>query len=90
MRLTHELTIVARDTYVAGENGLTNPSRLRLINEVQRQVTGFLISLKKNDDKRYPDDTLARLILEHPQHLELQRELLRAFGRLMAQMATTT
>ena len=89
IQLAHALTILARDTYAVGENGLTNPSRLRIINEIQHRVTGFLLALQRRDPKRYADDVLARIILEHPDDLGLQGQLQETFGRLMGQRATT-
>ena len=84
------MTILARNTYAVEEEGLTNPSRLRLINETLHRVTGALLALCKKDAKRYPDDILVRILLEHPEDLDLQRQLQETWGRLMGQMATTT
>jgi hypothetical protein len=85
VRLAHALTILARDTYDVGREGLTHPARLRLLNEVEHRVTGFLLALMKNDPQRYPDDVLVRIILEHPEDVDLQRQLQETFGRLTAQ-----
>ena len=90
VQLAHALTILARDTYAVAEDGLTNPSRLRVMNEIQHRVTGFLMALRKNDAKRYPDDVLVRIILEHPEDIDLQRKLQETWGRLTGQMATIT
>src|SRR5436853_3649579 len=57
----HELTIGARDTYAVGEEGLTDPARMRRINEVQHRILGFIIALRRNDARRYPEDTLVRI-----------------------------
>ena len=69
VQFAHALTILARDTYAVGEEGLTNPLRLRIINEIQHRVTGCLMALRKNDSKRYPDDVLVRILLDHPEDL---------------------
>lgn len=90
IRLAHALTILARDTYEVGGKGLTNPFRLRLINEVQHRVMSFLMSLMKNDEKRYPEDVFLRIILEHPEDLELQQQLQETFDHLMAEVVTTS
>jgi hypothetical protein len=90
VHISHALTILARDTYAVEDDGLTNPSRLRVINEIQHRVTGFLLALRKNDVKRYPDDVLVRIILEHPEDLDLQQQLQEISSRLMGHMATTT
>jgi hypothetical protein len=90
VQFAHALTILARDTYAVAEDGLTNPARLRSINEIQHRVTGFLMALCKKDAKRYPDDVLVRILLEHPEDLALQRQLQETWSRLIGQMATTT
>jgi hypothetical protein len=90
VQFAHALTILARDTYAVGEDGLTNPSRLRIINEIQHRVTGCLMALCKNDSKRYPDDVLVRILLEHPEDLDLQHQLQETCRRLMGQVAMTT
>lgn len=89
-QFAHALTILARDTYEVGKDGLTKPSRLRILNEVQHRVISFLIALMKNDPKRYPDEVLVRIMLEHPEDPDLQRQLQEAFGQLMAQMTAAT
>ena len=54
----HELTVIARDSYEVGEDGLTNPQRVRRINEVQHCTSGFLYALLRNNSQRYPDNVL--------------------------------
>ena len=90
IQFAHALIILARDSYAVGEDGVTNPSRLRIMNEIQHRVTGCLMALRKHDPKRYPDDVLVRILLEHPEDLDLQRQLQETCQRLMGQMATTT
>jgi hypothetical protein len=48
------------------------------------------MALRKHDAKRYPDDVLVRILLEHPEDLDLQRQLQETSRRLMGQIATTT
>ena len=88
VRFAHMLTILARDTYEVGENGLTHPSRLRIINEVQHRVTGFLLALMKDDPGRYPDEILVKTVLEHPDDPDLQQQLHRAFEQLAEELIT--
>lgn len=88
--LSHELTIVARDSYEAGGDGLTDPRRMRLINEVQHSLSGFLWALLRGDSQRYPDNVLVGIILEQPDDEILKRQLNEAFVRLTARYATTT
>ena len=63
-QLIYELTIVARDSYEVGQDGLTNPSRVRRINEVQHRLSAFLGKLLREDARRYPDETIVRIVLE--------------------------
>jgi hypothetical protein len=90
VHFAHTLTILARDTYAIGEDGLSHPSRLRTINEIQHRLISFLIALRQNEAQRYPDDVLVRMMLEHPEDEELQRQLREAFDHLMGKMAATT
>ena len=90
IRLAHMLTIIARETYEVGGEGVTEPSRLRLINEVQYRVTDFLRALMQHDPRRYPDDVLMKIVLEHPDDLDLQQQVQEAVARLIAQMAIST
>jgi hypothetical protein len=81
--LMHELTIIARDSYEVGQDGLTNPQRVRRVNEVQHRVSAFLWALLRNDLKRYPDDILIKIVLEHPQDAGLEQQLNAAFAKLV-------
>jgi hypothetical protein len=90
VHLAHALTILARDTYEVGGEGLTQPARLRRITEVQHRVLSSIIALTKDETKRYPDEVLVRLVLEHPEDQDLQQQLHQAFNHLTAQMAVTT
>lgn len=87
VRLSHELTIVARDTYEVGSAGLSRPARLRTLNEIQHRITAHVLALLTGDSERYPDDTLARIILAHDDDAELQRQLNDAFIRAVGHAA---
>ena len=80
----HALTVLARETYEGGREGLTDPSRRRCMNELQHRVLRFLIALRKNDANRYPNDIFVRLILERPEDWEFQQQLQEVFDRLLA------
>jgi len=54
----HDLTMVAREGYVAGGDGLSDPRLLRRINEVQHRVTSAILSRLKGSLERYPDEVL--------------------------------
>src|SRR5690242_18271076 len=87
LRLAHELTIVARDTYEAGTERVTNAPRLRALNEIQHRILGFLIALTNDDPRRYPDEVLAAILLDGGADPELQRQLEQAFDRVAALLA---
>lgn len=83
-QLSYELTVVARGCYEVGTEELTEPRRLRRLNEVQHRVTAFLWALLRDDPKRYPDDVLIRIVLEQPDDEVLRRELGKTFARMTA------
>ncbi len=80
----HELTIVGRDTYEVGQDGLTEPQRLRLINEVQHRLSAYLWALLRNDERRFPDDVLLRIVLEWGNDHEFEQQLRATFARVAA------
>ena len=90
VHFAHALTVLARDTYVVEGEGVTQPTRLRRLTEVQHRLLGGLIALMKQEAQRYPDEVLVRLLLEHPEDQDLQRQLQEAFHHLTTQMAVTT
>jgi hypothetical protein len=70
----HDLTVIARGTYVAQTEDIAHPRRLRLLNEVQHRVTGHMRHLIAGNTKRYPDDVIVRIIIA-----EDDAELLKGF-----------
>ena len=80
-QLIYELTVVARDSYEAGRDGLTNPQRVRRINEAQHKLSAFLRKLLRDDPQRYPDDSLVRIVLEQPDDDALAWQMAAAFER---------
>jgi hypothetical protein len=87
-QLIHEITIIARDSYEVGRDGLTNPQRVRRINEVQHRLSAFLCALLDDNPDRYPNDVLAKIILEHPEDSVLERQLSESFARLTSHRVT--
>jgi hypothetical protein len=85
-QLIHELTIVARGTYEVGRDGLSEPQRLRRINEVQHRLSAYLWALLRKDERRYPDDVLLKLFMlgQHDDAV-LEPEGRAAFMRVLAQ-----
>jgi hypothetical protein len=88
-RLIYELTLIAREGYEAGGEGLNDPQRVRRVNEVQHRLSAFLWALLRGDSKRYPDEVLWRIVLEQADDPALGRQLGEAFARLAAQRLTT-
>jgi hypothetical protein len=86
--LIYEITLIARDSYEIGQDGLTNPQRVRRINEVLHRLSAFLCALLSDDPDRYPDDVLAKIILEHPEDSVLERQLSESFARLTSRRVT--
>jgi hypothetical protein len=87
-QLMYELTLVVRDNYELGQDGLDNPCRVRRVNEVQHRVSAFLLALLRDNPQRYPDEVLAKIILEQPDDEVLTRELSKVFTNLAAQRLT--
>jgi hypothetical protein len=87
--LMYELTILMRDTYEVGRDGLTNPQRARLINEIQHCISAFLLASLRNDSQHYPDDLLVKAILVHRADSGLEQQLNEAFARLTTHRLTT-
>ncbi|HKS29413.1 MAG TPA: hypothetical protein VJS44_16400 [Pyrinomonadaceae bacterium] len=87
-RLIHELTVLARDSYEVGKDGLTNPQRMRRINEVQHRISANLYALLHGGSYRFPDDVLMRIVLEHEDDKELERQLNNSFERLATNRLT--
>jgi hypothetical protein len=83
-QLMYELTVVGRGTYEVGRDGLSEPQRLRRLNEVQHRLSAYLWALARNDERRYPDDVLLRIVLEQPADHELEQQLRAAFARVAA------
>lgn len=80
-QLMYELTVYARDNYEVGGEGLTNPQRVRRINEIQHRLSAFLRQLLREDSRRYPDDAIVRIVLEHPGDEGLAWQAMASFER---------
>ena len=81
VHFAHELTILARDTYERGTDSVAAPERLRVINEIQHRVTSFVDDLLNENNGRYPDEVLMKIILEQPANPHFQEQFQRAFKR---------
>src|SRR4051812_31358978 len=80
----YELTVLARDSYEPGREGLTHPARVRKLNEIQHRVTSFLWALLRNDPRRYPDEILVRIIHEPMGDAVLEAQVAGSFFRSLS------
>ena len=69
------LTLVGRET--SGLNGdVLDSLRLRAVNEAMHRVLGQLWRLANDDERRYPDDVFANIIVDQYKILALDPERL--------------
>jgi hypothetical protein len=87
-QLIYELTLVVREEYEAGGEGLSDTGRVRRANELQHRLSAFLWALLRGDAERYADEVLVRIVLEQPDDDALGRMLGETFARLAAQPLT--
>jgi len=81
-RLSHELTILGRDSYEIDSENFTNPAQMRAINEIQHRIALHLLSLLIKDNSHYPDDVVVKMIIEHPRNKNFERKTARAFEQI--------
>ena len=62
--LAHQITIFARDTYEPDTDALSNPTRLRCINEMMHRILGQQFKLLLGDRERYPDDVFIKMVFD--------------------------
>jgi hypothetical protein len=72
-RLAHRLTIDARDTYDR-QGGVADTARLRRFNEAEHHILGQLLKLLAGDQRRYPDDVFANMLVDHLEALRIAPE----------------
>ena len=63
-RVAHELTVLARDTYEPGTRGVTDPSRLRAINEVMHRLTRRVLTLSRGNQDDWSDAEFWKVLSE--------------------------
>lgn len=63
-RLVAEITLLGRETYEAGTDEVIDPQRLRALNELQHRVASQLVHLLEGDQKRYPANVFAKMLVE--------------------------
>ncbi|QNP48911.1 hypothetical protein [Diaphorobacter aerolatus] len=75
-RIIHNLSMAARDTYEIGSGGVTNPGKLRRINEVIQRISSLQLSVA-SDNK----EDLDSFIQSSFEMLELEIEDLKIPGK---------
>ena len=83
VKLADWLSLMARDTYDA-QGGVADGVRLRAFNEAQNRILAQLVRLLTTDDRRYPDEVFADILVDQFQVLELDATDIR---RLAAECA---
>ncbi len=63
-RLSHQITIFARDTYEFESDSLSDPIKLRSINEMMHRILGQQFDLLLSNTSRYPDGTFIEILFE--------------------------
>lgn len=80
-RYGHELTITARDTYVVQSEDVSDPPRLRAINEIQHRVFDHIMALLNQNERRFDDQTIVRILLNATASMPLRSQTAYAFER---------
>jgi hypothetical protein len=70
VKLADRLTLMARDTYDQ-RSGVANGAKLRSFNEAQNRILAQLVRLLTADDRRYPDDVFANILVDQFETLNL-------------------
>lgn len=84
--LAHEVTTIGRAYYTDGPGGQDAPGPTMIaLNELQRQISGQMRHLARNNEARYPDDVLLNILFERAQYGNLEGEFLRGFERVISQ-----
>ena len=63
-RVSHQLTVIARDTYELGTEDVASPSRLRDANELQHRLTSVIVELADRREATIPDGVLVGFFLD--------------------------
>jgi hypothetical protein len=75
VKLLHELSTMARDTYTVGGDGLDDPNRMRRFNElIRRAVRQLQEKLDARDGM--PDDVFLKMVGEEVQLLKFSADKL--------------
>ena len=77
----HHLTIVGREAYEVGTDGVTSPNVLRQLNEVQHRLMGILHALLSPQPSPSPHDTEPSAIMTQSSFDALASRFQWAFNR---------
>jgi hypothetical protein len=75
VKLANRLTFLARDTY-DDHYGVSDSVRLRSFNEANHRIAAQLVHMLAADEKRYPDDVFANILVDQFEILKLDPETL--------------
>ncbi len=76
------LTVLARDSYEVGDDGITDTKRFRAINEVQHRVTSQIITRLRDDPMYQMQEVLLGMIYDS-HDADLRAQLVAAFEQAM-------
>jgi hypothetical protein len=72
-KLAQRLTIVGRDAY-SGQGGIPDSEKLKSINEAQNRISSQQLKMLTNNERRYPDDVFANILIDYLQELKINPE----------------
>ena|SRR5277367_1764715 len=70
-KLGARLTLLARGETYDQHGGVADSARLRAFNEAQHRILGQLVRLLTADERRYPDDVFANVLVDQFEILQL-------------------
>ena len=76
--LAYELTIAARDAYAPENDSITDPARLKAVNELIHVLIGQQVKLLTQETKRYPDSVFSKTLYAGIEHENMRYTLERA------------
>jgi len=83
------LTIIARDTYIAGSEEVSDSVRLRHFNELQHQISGQLVGLLLNRKHYYNDQNFINMIIHGSKIIKCENSIIKFLQKSMEQVKTT-
>lgn len=77
--LAHDITVSARGAYPGGTQTEEVIKKLCTMNEIEHNVTGQLVAMLANEDRRYPDETFIDILFEKARDGDCEEDLIAAF-----------